>query len=287
MARTVDEGFSDLLSRLTPSTTESSAAASHRASVEACLKTNHGLTRLFRSGSFGFGTSVSGYSDVDYFAVFPGDRLHQSSTDSLTQIASSLRTRFPNTGVMVDAPAIVVPFGSTRSEKHEIIPAHYIGQTAAKHDSFGIPDRVGGWMRASPDAMAAWVNAADKKLSGKVKPLIRLMKAWKYYCDVPIRSYFLELRTVEWALTQSTIIYRYDVKSTLAHLSNNLGTIAEPETGDTVYVCFTTELAAVKSKIANAYDWAAYALSEEAAGRVTNAFNAWDHVFGSNFPAYY
>src|SRR5258708_3949048 len=71
MPRTVDEGFRDFLSRLTPSSYESAAATAHRASIEARLKNDFGLRRFFRTGSFGNGTSISGYSDVDYFASLP------------------------------------------------------------------------------------------------------------------------------------------------------------------------------------------------------------------------
>ena len=69
--RTVDQGFRAFLQRLTPTTGESTAAKTHRASIETCLKNNFGMTRFFRTGSFGNGTSISGYSDVDYFAEIP------------------------------------------------------------------------------------------------------------------------------------------------------------------------------------------------------------------------
>ena len=71
MPRTVDEGFRDFLKKLTPSSYESDAARRHRASIEQCIKSNFGLRRFWRTGSFGNGTSVSGYSDVDYMASIP------------------------------------------------------------------------------------------------------------------------------------------------------------------------------------------------------------------------
>lgn len=287
MAKTPEEGFQTLLGWLTPTATESNSAASHRTSIDTCLKSNHGMTGFFRSGSYGFGTSVSGYSDVDYFAVFPANRLHTSSVDSLNTIASTLRIRFPQSGVYVDAPAIVIPFGTTRAERHEIIPAHEIGTTPAGRKIYGMPNRVGGWMQASPDASGAWINAADVKLGGKVKPLIRFAKAWKYYNDVPIRSFYLELRAVQFALTQTTILYRYDMKSLLDSLNANLPAVAEPETGSTVYVCYDHELGAVQTAIKTALAWANNARSEEDAHRAVQAFNSWDRVFAGQFPGYY
>jgi hypothetical protein len=63
VAKTVDGGFRVFLGRLTPTGTESVAAIQHRASISACLKANFGMTRFFRTGSFGNGTSITGYSD--------------------------------------------------------------------------------------------------------------------------------------------------------------------------------------------------------------------------------
>lgn len=80
MLRTVDEGFRIFHSRLTPTATESEAAKRHRASIKGCLEHNFGMTRFFRIGSFGNGTSISGHSDVvHYFAVIPTDRKRESS----------------------------------------------------------------------------------------------------------------------------------------------------------------------------------------------------------------
>jgi hypothetical protein len=245
------------------------------------------MTGFFRSGSYGFGTSVSGYSDVDYFAVFPASRLHASSTDSLNTIASTLRTRFPQSGVHVDSPAIVIPFGTTRAERHEVIPVYEISATPTGRKIYGMPDRVGGWMLASPDASGAWINAADARLGNKVKPPIRFAKAWKYYNNVPIRSFYLELRTVLFAVTQTTILYRYDMRSLLAALSDGLPNISEPETGNIVYPCYSYEISTVETAAKIALGWANNAMSEEDAVRIAQAFNSWDRVFAGQFPGYY
>ncbi|MBL8045256.1 MAG: hypothetical protein JNL09_01875, partial [Anaerolineales bacterium] len=106
MPRTIDEGFRDFLTNLTPTQAESDAAKKHRASIEACLKTSFSLLRLFRSGSFGNGTSISGFSDVDYFASIPTDKLKRNSSIALSDVRDVLDARFPNTGVRVNCPAI-------------------------------------------------------------------------------------------------------------------------------------------------------------------------------------
>ena len=82
MPKTIDEGFRDFLTQLTPTSAETQAAKTHRASIEACLKSNFGLNRFVRIGSFGNGTSISGYSDVDYLACLPTTQLTATSTAS-------------------------------------------------------------------------------------------------------------------------------------------------------------------------------------------------------------
>jgi tRNA nucleotidyltransferase (CCA-adding enzyme) len=104
MPRTIEEGFRDFLTNLTPSTTESQAAKSHRASIEACLRNNFGLHRFVRIGSFGNGTSISGFSDVDYLACLPTSTLTRVHYVILTSghLRSSIVVGWKET--MVDHP---------------------------------------------------------------------------------------------------------------------------------------------------------------------------------------
>lgn len=287
--RSIDEAFSELLSRLTPSGTETQLAASHRASIEDCLKANFSLSRFFRSGSFGYGTSVSGYSDVDYFAVMPATILHQNSSESLNAIARALRMRFPRTNVYVDAPAVIVPFGEAASEKHEIIPAYQIGQSSGAWINYGIPNRSGGWLQSSPELSGAMIDLQHTRLSQKAKPVIRLIKAWKYFCRVPIRSFYLEMKVAEYLATQSIVMYKIDVSAALNYLHlSGLADMSDPAGGTTpIYACFSHEHQ-------NAMDWLAYAkvvaasaLDQEKQGNLAQAFEQWNKLFNNQFPGRY
>lgn len=88
--KSVPDGFKEFRKRLVTSTTETEAAKSHRASIEACLKSNFGLLRFFRSGSFGNGTNVRNYSDVDFFASLPNKSIKENSSSMLREVASAL-----------------------------------------------------------------------------------------------------------------------------------------------------------------------------------------------------
>lgn len=289
MPRTIDEGFRDFLVKLTASTAESVAAKSHRASIETCLTNNFGLKRFTRIGSFGNGTSVSGCSDVDYLACLPTDKLKQNSTSSLTIVRNVLDVRFPHTGVRVSCPAVVVPFGGTAAGTTEIVPADYVREDNG-YKIYDIADGSGGWMNASPDAHNAYVQWIDDKLGGKVKPLIRFIKAWKYSRDVPISSFYLELRVAKFASEEKSILYEYDVRSVLKLLwDGQLARMQDPM-GVSGYIspCKTDAARTdALSKLVTALTRANKARDASDAGNIQDAFYWWRLLYNDQFPTYY
>lgn len=289
MARTIDDAFTTLHTWMTPTATESAQAQNHRASIKACLETNLSMSAFFRSGSFGNGTSVSGYSDVDYFAEIPGYNVPYSSTSFIDKVFGVLDARFPRTGVRVDAPAIVLPFGAAREETTEVVPAELKRTTWQGHRVYQIANRGGAWMESSPDAQGAYVDEVNAKLSKKVKPLIRFVKGWKYYNDVPVESFYLELWVAQYASGENSIVYSIDVASILRNLAElRLGPIADPAgISGTISACTSTaDAVAAQSKVADAARWAAMAREAETAGKVADAFYWWDKVFNGRFPAF-
>lgn len=289
MPRTVDEGFRDFLTKLTPSDTESEAAKGHRASIETRLIKDFGLRRFVRIGSFGNGTSISGFSDVDYLASLPRDQFSSNSTYSLGKVRDSLDGRFPYTGVQVRCPAVMVPFGTRISETTEVVPADYLKEVNG-HYIYDIADCSGSWMNASPDAHKAYVSSINDKLSGKVKPLIRFIKAWKFYRDVPLSSFYLELRVAKWASTESSIIYDMDVRTVLKHLFDlKLASIQDPMgISGYIHACKTeAQLADAYSKLETAYIRADKARAASQRENTPEAFDYWRLLFNYEFPTYY
>ena len=240
MSKTINEGFSTLHSRLTPNLTETEFIKSHRASIKACLESNFDMKNFFRTGSTGNGTSISGYSDTDYFASIPANKLKDNSSSSLREVKEALQTRFPKTGIYIDSPAVVCPFGSSDAETFEIVPAHYLKQEKG-NNVYDIPDGSGGWMKASPLAHNKYVTDVNIKLDYKVKPLIRFMKAWKYYCNVPISSFYLEIKTVKYAEKESSIIYSIDILNLIKQMHDSkLSAVIDPtEISGYIYPCKT------------------------------------------------
>ena len=288
MPRTIEEGFRDFLSRLTPSGAESAAAKSHRATIEQCLRAHFNLQRFFRIGSFGNGTSVSGFSDVDYVACLPTSLLTANSTSTLTKVRAALDARFPSTGVRVRTPAVVLPFGEYISEQTEVVPADLVETSGFK--VYEIADGTGGWMRTSPEAHDAYVRDVNEKLGGRVKPLIRLMKAWKFGCNVPISSFYLELRAAKYASGEKAILYLLDLRTLLAQLlDGGLARMQDPM-GVSGYIpaCYSdAEHGDALSKLTTAAIRAEKAVDATYAGNPADAFRWLDLLFGGGFPGYY
>ena len=293
--RTIEQGFRNFLRTLTPTSRESDAAKKHRASIEACLKNNFGpTTRFFRTGSFGSGTSISGYSDVDYFAQIPASSREENSTLMLRRVRDALDKRFSKTGVRVSRPAVIVSFHPDGKESTEVTPASYV-ETIRKEEYkvYNIPDLSGSWIRSSPNAHKAYVRKVDQKLERKVKPLIRFVKAWKYYQRVPISSFYLELRVAKYIGKKPGLAYdAYDIaiKRIFSHLhKGNLAKMRDPmEICGQIKPCSTDKkLERAKSKLSTALNRAQKACDARRKGDIEDAFYWWNKLYDRKFPNYY
>lgn len=289
MARTVEEGFRIFHGRLTPTRGESQAAKNHRASIEACLKQAFNITRFVRTGSFGNGTSISGYSDVDYFACMPSANRWASSTTTLQRVREALVARFGNTPISIRTPAVVLRFGTDISESTEIVPAHLVQTDRNGNLIYEIPDSRGQWMRSSPDAHNNYVDAIDREFNGKVKQLVRLLKAWKYYCGAPIRSFYLEMRVAKYASQRGSILYSRDVKNILQTLwDNQLAALQDPMgiSGRITPCSSTAQKSTALSRLKTALGRAQKAREAESVGSIRDAFYWWNLMYTGNFPSY-
>ena len=222
-------------------------------------------------------------------ASIPRDKLKSNSTISLTELRNALAGRFPNTGVRTACPAVVVPFGTDRKETTELTPADCVAMSG-NYLVYDIPDCDGGWMKSSPDAHINYVRGLDQSLSKKVKPLVRFIKAWKYSRDVPVSSFYLELRVAKYASGESFILYANDVERVFRELQRiELAKIQDPM-GVSGYVspCRTeAQLNDAKSKLATAVSRAKKAEEAKKSGKIKDAFYWWNLLFDGKFPSYY
>ncbi|MGO3669561.1 MAG: SMODS domain-containing nucleotidyltransferase [Vreelandella alkaliphila] len=288
--RSVNRGFRDFHSALTPRSYESGKASSHKSSITSRLQVYYDLKSLFYSGSANNGTSISGHSDADFFASIPRNKLKKNSSVSLREVKECLQDRFPNTRVYVDSPAVVLDFGAGSWDTAEVIPADYLYRSSEEKNVYDIPDGNGGWIESSPSTHNSYVALQNNRLNKRLKPLIRFVKAWKYYNNVPISSFYLELRITKLMEAESSILYEIDVNSVLKKLYDcNLAPIRDPKgISGLIYPCKSSaNKETALSKLRTAKARSQKARDAEMSGNISEAFDWWDKVFFGKFPSYY
>jgi hypothetical protein len=109
------------------------------------------------------------------------------------------------------------------------------------------------------------------------------------FSDVPIRSFYLEMRVAEYASHESAIVYRIDMKNALLWLQrSNLADMPDPTRISEAFTAGTSsDQVTAKVALNAAITHANNAAAAESSGRVAEAFGHWDKVFNGKFPAYY
>lgn len=286
MASTIYGAFEELHGRLTPLEGEIAAASKHRASVLAALEGDYELATFFQSGSWGNGTSVRRHSDVDYFVWLFGEEFRDNPWDVLESVCETMERRFPSTSIWVDSPAVRINFGFDGSERYEVVPA-FIEASTGDVDIFKIPNPNGGWMLSSPEGQREITRREDERLNGKLRPLIRFLKLWKYANDVPISSYYLEVLATQAVSTMSTIIYSWDIAYVLDRL-NTSGAADLPNLGGVagkVSACASWDRTEVRKAALHGSVLAELACERDRTDETSRAFALFNELFAGQFPA--
>ena len=289
MARSVNQGFETFLSRLKPTQAQREAGASHRASVKGALTAKLQVSRFRETGSFSHGTGIRGYSDIDLLVSLGADRPNSSWT-ALTWVKDALQARFPRTPVKIRRPSVVVEFGSGY-ETWEVIPGFITGRGGEGQFVYDVPSPVtsGGWIDSAPGEHLDYVNGANKKPHpGDAKDLARLLKAWKYYRNVPVSSFYLEMRCAQHVKGISTYIHVWDLCEVLEDLeTNELAAMNDPSgaTGRIKACSSDARREEALTKLSRAATRARLALKAYKDDKIDDAFYYLDKLFNGHFPA--
>ena len=280
----INQHFTELLSKLTPSSAENSSYAAHRTSIESKLTSSFDVSYTLETGSFRSGTGLRYNTDLDILASIPTAHQRDNSYNMLLAVKAALQERFGTSGISISTPAVVCRFSGGRVV--EVTPGYYQRQTVDEYNVYKIPDFNGGWQTAAPSAHINYVNGVNNQLDKKVKHVIRLIKAIKYAQNIPISSFYLEMRTAKYCSGETSIIYELDVYYVLKNLVNdNLAMMQDP-TGIAGYIepCSTDTIRQdALSRLTTARDRAGKAVEAEKAGKHTDAIYWWGKVFDREF----
>lgn len=276
----VNQHLVDYLAKLTPSESEKNSYSTHRIQIESKLKDYYGTDLVYETGSFRNGTGIRYHSDLDLLVSIPGAFQRASSISMLNDLKSVLQQRFPSSTIVIRTPAVVCTFSDNRTV--EVTPGYYQNQTEAGYSYYKIPAGDGEWQKASPSSHNNYVTNINTKLGGKPKQVIRLLKAIKYNQNIPISSFYLELRVADYCSSQESIIYRLDIEFALRRLVNcELAKMQDPvQVSGYISPCNTeVQRQEALSKLRTALSRAERANELEKSGDEQGALDEWTKVF--------
>lgn len=174
-------------------------------------KTQHS----FYVGSYGRGTAIRGFSDLDMIFRLPYEYYekydaYQNNGQSamLQAVRDSLRKTYKTSAIGGDGQVVVISF--TDGITFEIVPAFL-----NKDGSYTYPDSNNGgrWRVTDPKPEIDAVAAMDSKANGNLKWLCRMMRAWKNEWTVPMGGLLIDTlayRFIEtWSCRDKSFLY-YD-----------------------------------------------------------------------------
>lgn len=259
---TASQHLEGLVSSWTPPAGYFEAHRQHRTGIQASLELRCGIHRMFETGSLRQGTAIRLYADADYFAVMKGPRLTADTV--LYQVKSALHETYKHTPIEVRKPAVKCRFAGG-SQTVEVVPAF-----ADITGGYWIPDPHGGWMKSHPSDHNAYVNEQNESPSGAAKKLARLAKLWKYRRQVPISSFYLEMRAAKYMNSQQYWVPYWDLHDFLNWLyAIELADMNDPTgLGARISACSSDYNRSVAlSKLATAVGRAERAMNAARAGR--------------------
>ncbi|MDV7143518.1 hypothetical protein R3X27_12590 [Tropicimonas sp. TH_r6] len=245
------------------------------------------LDHSFLVGSWRKNTAIRPPSDIDVFFLPSLDVFHQFNTrvgnkqsQLLQHVRDALNVTYPQTRIRGDGQVVVVGFNSIDIE---VIPAF-----PSQGGGYLTCDTNGGgrWKRVEPDAEISELDRVDASFNGNVRKLTRILKQWKHYCNVPIKSFHIE-QLVSEALAKLDYGWRDEfwfdwlVRDVFAHMYGRAG-------GGFFMAGSTYEWIAMsdrwQSKALSAYERASNACDYERQNMNVSAGDEWQKIFGKTIP---
>lgn len=236
----------------------------------------------FIVGSWGKRTAIRPPADIDVFMQLPLDDYHRfneyagnGQSALLQEVKSVLEATYHQTNMRGDGQVCVVAFNSIIVE---VVPVFKYDD-----DRWLMPDTHdgGSWKTVNPAAEVACLDYTDLVASSNGRKLVQMMKAWKYHCNVPIKSFILELIVSEFLQgyeyrNRDFFYYDWFVRDFFRYLlSRKNGLIWAPNSE--TYVSLGDEW---ESRAISARDRALNACEYEYKDMVVHAGEEWQKVFG-------
>ena len=241
----------------------------------------------FMVGSWGKKTQIAPPQDVDVFFVLPSEvyyrieaRTGNKQSYLLQEMKGHLQSTYPQTDMRGDGQVVVVGFNTVTVE---VVPVFALNDNR----NYFMPDSNNGgtWKTVNPMAQINAITSSDAATNGNTRNIIRMLKAWKEECNVPLKSFLIELLVIEFMGTyahRGNDFFWYDwiLRDFFIFLAQKAwGTLLIPETGQ-----YLNLGDAWLSRAVSARDRAVSACVYEYLDMVSEAGEEWQKIFGNKIP---
>lgn len=241
-------------------------------------------------GSFGRNTANGRVSDIDMVFEMPlstyntyDSYLGNGQSALLQAVKRSIATTYPSTDVKGDGQIVQVKF--TDGMKFEVLPGF-----KNTNGSYKYADANGGgcWRTTNPIPEIDSINSGDVLTNYNLRPLCRMIRAWKYYCNVPINSLLIDSLAyrflTNWSYRDKSFLY-YDwmTRDFFEYLKNQTA-------GQTTWYAVGSGQTIINSdnfryKATVAYNTSVDAIQLLAEGKEWSAKQKWKELYGARFPS--
>lgn len=195
MALTVSQAFFGLQKTCEPRPISDDDVASKHLYLRQTLSNRINLIDDFLIGSYVKNTQIKPRTDIDIFVVLDSSYWTDQGLDTPRKVfillLRNLRKTYPSSKIRSDGQAITVQQSS--GFKIDVIPAY-----ATTSNTYIIPNQHGQtWIPCNPKNHIKYLTDWNQALSGKLKPLIKMVKCWSKVHEVPAKSFHIELLVVE------------------------------------------------------------------------------------------
>ena len=243
----------------------------------------------FYVGSFGRGTAIRGFSDLDmifqlsdeYFKKYNGYLVNGQSA-MLQDVRTSLLKTYSNTDIGGDGQVVKISF--TDRVDFEIVPAFL-----NTNGSYTYPDsNLGGrWKTTDPKPEIAELASTDKQYNGNVKHLCRMMRAWKNRWNVPMGGLLID--TLAWRFVKSWkyhgnsfVYYDWMSRDFLDYLANEPPRQYWTALGSGQYIY---PKGTFQHKARRCCNLAKEAIEYESSDMTYSSRNKWREIYGTGYPS--
>ncbi|MBK7625251.1 MAG: nucleotidyltransferase [Kineosporiaceae bacterium] len=290
---TIGDAFEKFRSRLEATTTEETNASARQQRIRGQLDASDLMIRRdFLTGSYRRETKTKPLRDVDIFIVLSDTGyLSEHPSVVLSDVQKTLEPHYPGK-TQPDRFAVRVDFGVQQVDdtSGEVMSFDVVPAFEHKDQGYLIPDDfTGQWVRTDPTVHAAMSTAANKAYNDRWKPLVKMVKKWNDHAGTPIQpSFLIEVMALEIMAGAWGGSYPRELRAFFAEATMRIGEPWPDPAGLGPNVSGQLEADPYQRSVAQdalrqAERACTGALRLEQQGRIENALDAWQSMFGPTF----